>query len=411
VRIAIVMQGARMHYAVPRLLAKSGLLGVLYTDVYLGNSSTMRTLLSLLPRKVKPAALRRLEGRCAEDLPDQSVVSFNVSGAVDWMLLRLRSCFRPMGEVYAIGDAAFGRRVAKVGFGNADTVYGTNGASLEVFSKAKKAGLICILEQTIAPRRIEVELEKEEQARWLGWPRQLWSERANVDTLRIREEAEWALADKIICASPFVANSLRASGISGSILRIVPYGVDVNQFVPSPNSKHDRELRILFVGQIGLRKGVPYLLEAVRSLNRENIRVRLVGHNDIQAAVLEPFRKWLDWVGPVPRSEILGMYHWANLFVLPTLCEGSATAIYEAMACGLPVITTPNAGSVLTTGEEGYLVPIRDSLAIAGKLEIFLREPSRVTAMGEAARKTAQKYSLEDYGLRLLEVLRVERRD
>lgn len=73
-------------------------------------------------------------------------------------------------------------------------------------------------------------------------------------------------------------------------------------------------------------------------------------------------------VGAVPRQEIAKQYAWADVFVLPSICEGSATVCYEALASGLPVITTPNSGSVVRDGLDGFIVPIRNSEAIREKL-------------------------------------------
>src|SRR5690606_13675779 len=93
-------------------------------------------------------------------------------------------------------------------------------------------------------------------------------------------------------------------------------------------------------------------------------------------------------------------------FLLPTLSEGSAMVCYEALAAGLPVITTPNAGSVVRDGVDGFIVPIRDGLAIAERLERLATEPGLLEQMSANALETAKEYTLDKYATRLLQALR-----
>jgi glycosyltransferase involved in cell wall biosynthesis len=95
-------------------------------------------------------------------------------------------------------------------------------------------------------------------------------------------------------------------------------------------------------------------------------------------------REEMEVVGAVPRSEIAKHYGWADVFVLPTLSEGSANVVYEALAAGLPVITTPNAGSIIRDGGNGFLVPIRDAGKLAEAI-MKLKNSSALRASSSAA--------------------------
>jgi glycosyltransferase involved in cell wall biosynthesis len=90
------------------------------------------------------------------------------------------------------------------------------------------------------------------------------------------------------------------------------------------------------------------------------------------------------------------------VFLLPSICEGSATVVYEALAAGLPVICTPNTGSVIRAGYEGFIVPIRNSSAIVEKLERFMKEESLLVDMGQRALERAKEFTLAKYGQRLV---------
>jgi glycosyltransferase involved in cell wall biosynthesis len=110
--------------------------------------------------------------------------------------------------------------------------------------------------------------------------------------------------------------------------------------------------------------------------------------------------------GPVSAGEIASLYRWADVLVLPTLCEGSATVCYEALAAGVPVITTPNAGSIVRDGIDGFIVPIRRADLLAEKLEMLARDRELLQSLSRNAAKRALDYTLARYGERLLGVLK-----
>ena len=113
-------------------------------------------------------------------------------------------------------------------------------------------------------------------------------------------------------------------------------------------------------------------------------------------------RKHLDLAGSVPRAAIASQFGWADVFLLPSLCEGSATVTYEAMAYGLPVICTPNTGSVVRNAVDGFIVPIRDAAATAARLEQLAGNPDLRIWMGANARQRAGEFTVAAYGRRLL---------
>ncbi|MCK4375945.1 MAG: glycosyltransferase family 4 protein, partial [Candidatus Brocadiae bacterium] len=110
-------------------------------------------------------------------------------------------------------------------------------------------------------------------------------------------------------------------------------------------------------------------------------------------------------VGPVPRDEVMMHYRWADVFCLPSICEGSATVTYEALAAGLPVVTTSNTGSIVRDGVEGFIVPIRDSDAIADALARLLKDRQLLRDMSQAALDRSAYGSLDAYGERLVSAL------
>jgi len=160
-------------------------------------------------------------------------------------------------------------------------------------------------------------------------------------------------------------------------------------------------MRVLTIGEIGLRKGSPYVLEAARRLVGR-ARFRIVGPCSLPVRIVDGMRSTVEIVGPVSRSDIMEHYAWADVFLLPSICEGSATVVYEALAAGLPVVCTPNTGSVVRDGIEGFIVPPGDSDAIIHALDKLERDPALRRDMAERASSRFREYDLDSYGKRLV---------
>jgi glycosyltransferase involved in cell wall biosynthesis len=149
---------------------------------------------------------------------------------------------------------------------------------------------------------------------------------------------------------------------------------------------------------------MPYLVEAAKAL-KGRAEFRIVGPSAVAAGVHREIETHVTLFGPVPRSEIAEHYRWADVFVLPSICEGSATVVYEALGHGLPVVTTPNTGSVVRDGIEGFVVPIRDVAAIVHSLERLIAEPPLRSEMSQRAYQRSLEFTVERYEKRLLQVL------
>ena len=208
-----------------------------------------------------------------------------------------------------------------------------------------------------------------------------------------------------MAGSDFVAEGLRTLGVPAERIRVVPYGIDPGRFSGAERRVHAGPLRVLFAGQVGLRKGVPDLLEALGRLGKKRVDARLAGMIRIAPEKLDGFRDVAHCLGPVPRTRMAELFRWADIFILPSIVEGSATVTYEALASGLPVITTPNAGSVVRDGKEGFVVPIRDPGAVADRILRLAEDRDMLVRMGTAASARAQDFTLERYGERVLKAL------
>jgi glycosyltransferase involved in cell wall biosynthesis len=132
---------------------------------------------------------------------------------------------------------------------------------------------------------------------------------------------------------------------------------------------------------------------------------RMVGNHRLPPKVVGRLAEAVELAGIVPRAEMPKQLAWADVFLLPSLCEGSATAVYEAMAAGLPVVCTPNTGSVVRDGIDGYVVPIRDVGAIAGALDRLAADRGLRDRLAANARRRMTDFDLAAYRDRMLDCL------
>jgi glycosyltransferase involved in cell wall biosynthesis len=244
----------------------------------------------------------------------------------------------------------------------------------------------------------------EEAAAFPQWEAPAQAE-AGVDEFCAREAAEWAAADLIVCGSDWVKDGVISCGGEKARCVVVPYGLDHMAMAPAKAKRDPGPLRVLTVGAVGLRKGSPYVLEAAERL-AGRAEFRMVGAIQILPAAELRLRKKVHLTGIVPRSEIASHFEWADVFLLPSLCEGSATSTYEAMAHGLPVLCTPQTGSVVRDGVDGFIVPARAAGLIADKLTALASDSALLAAMSASARQRSADFTLEKYGERLLNAFR-----
>lgn len=206
-----------------------------------------------------------------------------------------------------------------------------------------------------------------------------------------------------VVASRYSAQSLSEHGIPTERIHVVPYGVDHNEFkarLRPPNSR--KPFTVAYVGSLIQRKGLSYLLDAVRLLGAKRIRVLLCGRGVVDEQLLSHYRDlYLEIYIGSPRPELVRRIQEADVFVLPSLAEGFAHVVLEAMACGLPVISTPHtcAPDVMADGVHGFIVPIRDAESIAEKIGWGIDHRDELAGMGEAAAAQSKLFTWERFRL------------
>ncbi len=399
--INVAQLGARMHYAVPRILQNAGMLNRLYTDACAAKG-VPRFLRQLLPKSLAPASLQRLFDRRPREIPPSQITAFTTLGVRRFVKRRRGDSLTEQTARYLWAGREFGRRVVEnTHFGKATGVYAFKTAALEILQEAKKRGIKTILEQPNVNRHVMHSLLRKEHQLHPTWERPREEDQNRSEEWE-REQREWELADVIICPSEFVREGVRRGDGPVDRTVVVPYGVDFSER-SAPRKTPEPPLRVLSVGRVSLRKGAPYLLKAAK---HSPAHFRMVGSISLLPEGKRELGEEVELLGRVPRSQIHDHYEWADVFVLPSICEGSATVIYEALAHALPVICTPNSGSIVEDGREGFVIPIREAGPIADRLEQLASDPGLYHSMSKAAlRRYRKEGTLGAYGERLVSTI------
>jgi alpha-maltose-1-phosphate synthase len=269
-------------------------------------------------------------------------------------------------------------------------VYAYEDGAATTFQVAKQQGILCLYDLPIPFYRKNQDIQIEEANKFPDLAPALQA--VQEPTWKIeRKEQEIQLADHIFVASSFTKKSLLDVGVQPEKISVIPYGAPIEYF--QPKRKTDKLFRALFVGRVEPRKGVHYLLKAWQELQLSEAELLLVGINEFPKNWLSRYSDIFRYVPSVPHASLNQYYTAANVLVFPSLVEGFGLVLLEAMACGIPVITTTNTAGpdILTDGVEGFIVPIRDVEALKEKLEWCYRHPHSLAEMGRAARRKAEQ--------------------
>lgn len=289
-------------------------------------------------------------------------------------------------------------------------VYAYEDGALNTFIKAKELGLKCIYDLPIAYWETGRKLMKEEAERLPNWANTLGGGVLDSEAKLERKTRELELADVVVGPGSFVMDSIPDWAKNKEMI-VSPFGSpsmgkSTESGMGNERTKLNRPLRILFVGSMGQRKGLGDLFAAFRLLNRNDVELVVMGS---LLAPIEFYKREVNFTYEPgrPHEQVLELMRSCDIFCLPSIVEGRALVMQEAMSQGLPLIITSNTGGddLIREGETGFLVPIRSPESIAEKVSWFLDNRSEIPQMGEMARKHAAQYTWDSYGARIVESL------
>lgn len=285
-------------------------------------------------------------------------------------------------------------------------VYAYEDCAERLFETARELGLRRVYDLPIAYWETAQRLLGEEAQRYPEWEPTLIGTRDSPAKLA-RKTRELDLAEAVICPSAFVLESLPAATRESKSCVVVPFGSPPSAEISAGDSRAGRPLRVLFAGALTQRKGLADLFAAMKLLRTKSAELVVMG------TALQPLawyrKQFPDLIYEAPRAHeaVLDLMRSCDLLALPSIVEGRALVQQEAMACGLPLIATRNAGGddLIIEGETGFLVPIRSPQALAEKIDWCAGHRAEVRGMGLAAQKRAAELTWDEYGAKVVHAI------
>ena len=323
----------------------------------------------------------------------------------DSLVAKFRS---PRGTDLFIANDNFDRWVASHLFETDSRVFvGVETCAQHSFREAKRLGLTCILD---CPQMHPTFLERiyQEAGENLGI-----SISTTIDTARmaVRKSMEFQEADCLLVPSEVAKCSFIKAGFSEKKLVVTQLWVDINLWFPETpvSRKPDGPLRVLFIGALGWRKGIPYLFEAVRRCGRD-VRLTLVGSRlDELESYLAKNTDLFSWIEPQTKPDLRRIYSDHDIFVLPSLADTFGFVALEAMACGLPVIVSENCGAPVP--DSSWRVPVMNVDAIASRLALYADDRDLLQEHGRVALSFAHQFTPGRYREQIKKLLQQAERE
>lgn len=400
--MVIAQKGAREHFLAARALHGQKRLAQLVVDWY-APRGVLKVACWPLGRNGTSALASRAEG-----IPDHLVCPMRLLGLWSkWQERGASQRGRPY-EGYDKTDVAFACAVARQQLPEHEGFFGYSYASLEALEAEKGRGHLTIVDQ-IDPGPVEFRLVAEEMAKRpeLAGPPEPFPE-----THYARARLEWDLADVIVVNSEWTREAIVAEGADPAKIEILPLAYETDRRTEDGDQRSEVSgrwssglLKVLWLGQVNVRKGIHYLLEAARMLEKEPVEFVVAGPLGIRREVVAAAAKNIRWLGAVPRNQASELYRRSDVFVLPTLSDGFAITQIEALAHGLPVIVTPNCGWVVEEGKTGFLIPARDSQALTEAIMRFIRNPVLAAEMSSRCVEASKAFSIDAYGQKLVQII------
>lgn len=355
--------GAREHYAVPRALQLGGLLREFLTDLWIRPNAITSYWRNKLGRRFHPE-LAHAHVTAANTAAFAFEFKSQARGLNGWSLISKRN------EWFQQSVVAQLKRRGREPDPQQTTIFAYSYAAEHIFDYARERGWRTVLGQ-IDPGPAGDSLQPAPAEYWRKW----------------RTECE--LADQIVVNSTWSRTELVSEGIRETKIRVMPLAFepckDAEVFrrdYPSAFSAA-RPCRVLFLGQISLRKGARELLDAAHNFANEPVEFWFVGPRQIDLPPDLSNKHYIKWFGAVPRTKVDRFYREADVFILPTLSDGFGLTQLEAQAWKLPVIASRYCGEVVHHDRNGVILEEVSAEAIAKVLSELLREPRRLAAMSE----------------------------
>jgi glycosyltransferase involved in cell wall biosynthesis len=303
-------------------------------------------------------------------------------------------------------DRSVARKIQALPDGEITSVYCYEDFALNTFEIAKRRGARCIYDVPIAAWELSQRLLREQAERWPAWEPTLLGTRDSAEKLQ-RKQRELELSDMIVTPSKFVLDSLPPAIRAEKQCILAEFGSPSLAAPPDGAPVARRRLRLLFAGAMTQRKGLADLFAAMKLVDSETVELVVIGSRLMPMSFYHEAFARFTYEPPREQAAVFDLMRSCDVLVLPSIVEGRALVQQEAMACGLPLIVTRNAGGedLIGEGKTGFLVPPNSPESIAEKISWFVEHRSELPAMSAAARAKAAELTWSGYGDKIVHAI------
>lgn len=398
-RVLLAHPATQHSYQLMKQLVRHNCLYQFWTGFALAQESWHTSLLqSTLPTSI----YKKFANRIVEDVPP------HLLRTIPWIeleALRQTHSELPADMIFHKRNLKFQRQISAKSIQHCSTVIGFDTSSWLLAKQAKDVNKVFFLDQSTPHPLFKESVLQQVFYRYPKWKEDLEGRSSEV---YLCEQQEYELASKIVVASTYTKNSLITHGVPKDKIIINPYGVDLKKFEPAQRTLQEKPLRFLFLGAVNARKGIPLLLQAWQMLQVKEAELWLVGPIKPETRTLIPDLLGLKIKGRYPHEDLPGLMKQCDVLVFPSYFDGFALVLLEALATGLPIITTEaTAGpDLISDGIEGFIIPTGNVDDLCAKMQFFIDNPENLDSMSTAARLCAERYTWDAYGDRWHNILR-----
>ncbi|MBN9299434.1 MAG: glycosyltransferase family 4 protein [Filimonas sp.] len=390
-KVLLVHPGTQHSRQLALELYKRGILYQYWTGFALAESNVFAVCL----KKISARMYKRISNRVIPELPSRKIKTLPL---LEFKAIRaLKESQSNKELILFTRNEAFQKQIPDNIIQNADVIIGFDTSSWILAERCKKFGKKFILDISIAHPASKERAYEQILKLYPDW---FFTLNRKTGKLIQIEEQEMKLADKIVVASSFTQKTLTENGVSNRKIVMNPYGVDASDFHPVYNKQKGRT-RFVFVGQVDARKGVPLLLDAWMNINRSEALLTLIGPiSDSTADFIKAHYSDVEILGKVSFEELKRILPEYDVFVFVSYFEGFGLVILEAMACGLPVLTSVNTcgPDVLDNGKSGFIIGLDNAQELEEKMRYMIDHTDEKELMGKSARSKSELFTWDSYG-------------
>ncbi len=391
-KVLLAHPGTQHSRQLAKQLYEHNMLFEFHTGIGYGKDHWTYKLCSRLPASL----FNKISNRFIDHVPDRFVRRHVVNELKALMRIKMGA---DEEKTLFHRNNKFQKSIPSKSIAASDVVIGFDTSSLVLIQRCKKLDTYFILDASIGHPASKDTVYKNLLKLYPEW--QFTVKQKPAAQIKIEEE-EMKLSDHIVVASRFTLLTYTEHGVQEKKISVNPYGVNTVSLKPVAKQKDTSDpVHFVFVGLVDARKGVPFLLDAWRKCKLNGSTLTIIGPiNETTQKIISKDHPSVIIKGRLSHKELTAAFPHFDVMIFPSFFEGYGLVIPEAMACGLPVITTvATCGpDIIGNGEEGYIIEPGDEGALINAIETFINQKDKLVKMGVSARAKAEKLSWETYG-------------